>query len=60
MTDRDGDDESCQKYYERIQRPQKNEVIPTWEKAPPDKDIEPDNYSYGQKGYGHGRERDRD
>lgn len=45
-------EESCQEYYERIVRPQKNEVIPSWEKVPPDKDIEPDNYSYGQKGYG--------
>jgi hypothetical protein len=47
-----GKSESCEQRSARLSRPQKNEVIPTWEPAPPDKDIEPDNYSYGQKGYG--------
>jgi hypothetical protein len=47
--DREDEDDTTS-YYERLQRVQRNEVIPTWRKAPADRDAEPDHYNWKSEG----------
>ena len=45
-------EETANHYYWRLQQVQKNEVIPTWEFPPEDRDADSeDNFSYGKDGY---------
>jgi hypothetical protein len=44
-------EESLEDYYERLQRVQRNEVIPTWRAEPEDRNAEPEAFNF-ETGYG--------